>query len=86
MTDLLQSLPVYLALLAALLILVRRQWTLNLLALLVQFICLFPILLKVLPLQLALILRLRLVCANSLSFVRCWGSQTTQPSRSTDKR
>lgn len=55
MTDLLQSLPVYLALLAALLNLVRRQWTLNLLALLVQFICLFPILLKILPLQLALI-------------------------------
>lgn len=55
MTVLTQSLPVYLALIAALLNLVRRQWTLNLIALFVQFVCLFPILLKVLPLQLALI-------------------------------
>ncbi len=55
MTDFLQYLPVYLALLAALLNLVRRQWTLNLVALIVQFVCLFPILLKILPLQLALI-------------------------------
>jgi len=35
--------------------LVRRQWTLNLIALVVQFACLFPMLLKILPLQLALI-------------------------------
>ena len=55
MKELLQSLPVYIALLAALLNLVRRQWTLNLLALLVQFVCVFPVLLRVLPLQLALI-------------------------------
>jgi hypothetical protein len=55
MTELLESLPVYLALLASLLNLVRRQWTLNLIALLVQFVCLFPILLKIMPLQLALI-------------------------------
>ncbi len=54
MTDILQSLPVYLVLIAALLNLVRRQWTLNLIALLVQFICLFPILWKF-YLQLALI-------------------------------
>ncbi len=55
MTEFLQSLPVYIALLAALLNLVRRQWTLNLIALVVQFACLFPMLLKILPLQLALI-------------------------------
>lgn len=55
MKELLQSLPVYIALLAALLNLVRRQWTLNLLALLVQFVCVFPVFLRVLPLQLALI-------------------------------
>ncbi len=55
MTEALQSLPVYLALLAALLNLVRRQWTLNLIALLVQFVCLFPVLLKIMPLQLAVI-------------------------------
>ncbi|MDD2522046.1 MAG: hypothetical protein PHW11_04425 [Anaerolineaceae bacterium] len=55
MTEFLQSLPVYIALLAALLNLVRRQWSLNLVALVVQFICVFPPLLKILPLQLALI-------------------------------
>ena len=55
MSDILQSLPIFLALVAALLNLVRRQWSLNLIALFVQFICLFPVLLKVLPLQLALI-------------------------------
>ena len=55
MSDILQSLPIFLALIAALLNLVRRQWSLNLIALFVQFICLFPVLLKVLPLQLALI-------------------------------
>lgn len=55
MSDILQSLPIFLALVAALLNLVRRQWSLNLIALFVLFICLFPVLLKVLPLQLALI-------------------------------
>ncbi len=55
MTEILQSLPIYIALLAALLNLVRRQWSLNLIALLVQFICLLPILMKIMPLQLALI-------------------------------
>ncbi len=55
MTEIFQSLPIYIALLAALLNLVRRQWTLNLIVLVVQFACLFPILLKIVPLQLALI-------------------------------
>lgn len=55
MPDFVQSLAVYLVLIAALLNLVRRQWSLNLVALLVQFICLFAILWEVLPLQLALI-------------------------------
>lgn len=55
MTEIFQSLVVYIALLAALLNLVRRQWSLNLIALVVQFICLFPVLQAELPLQLALI-------------------------------
>ncbi|MCK9246599.1 MAG: hypothetical protein M0P11_06555 [Anaerolineaceae bacterium] len=55
MTEVFQSLPIYIALMAGLLNLVRRQWSLNLIALVVQFICLFPILWAALPLQLALI-------------------------------
>ncbi len=55
MIEFLQPLPVYIVLLAALLNLVRRQWTLNLIALVVQFVFVFPPLLKILPLQLALI-------------------------------
>lgn len=55
MNDLLTSVALYLALLAAMLNLVRRQWTLNLIALLVQFLCLFPMLRLHLPLQLAII-------------------------------
>lgn len=52
---LLTTLPLYLVLVAALLNLVRRQWTLNLIALTIQFLFLFPILRSILPLQLALI-------------------------------
>lgn len=49
MTDLIYTIALYLALFASLLILIRRQWTLNLLTLAVQFICLFPILRSYLP-------------------------------------
>lgn len=55
MSGILYTIALYLALFAALLILIRRQWTLNLIALAVQFLCLFPILRSFLPLQLAII-------------------------------
>jgi hypothetical protein len=54
-TDLIYAIALYLALFASLLILIRRQWTLNLLTLAVQFLCLFPILRSYLPFQPALI-------------------------------
>ncbi len=55
MTDILYTLALYLALLSSLLILIRRQWTLNLITLTVQFLCLFPVLRSFLPLQVAII-------------------------------
>lgn len=55
MRELLNTLPIYIALLAALLNLVRRQWSLNLIALVFQFIFIIPSLLKLFPIQIALI-------------------------------
>lgn len=55
MRELLNTLPIYIALLAALLNLVRRQWSLNLIALVLQFIFIIPSLLKLFPIQIALI-------------------------------
>ena len=55
MTDVFYTLALYLALLSSLLILIRRQWTLNLITLTVQFLCLFPVLRSFLPLQVAII-------------------------------
>jgi len=54
-TDPINTIALYLALFGSLLILTRRQWTLNLIALTIQFLCLFPILCSFLPLQLAII-------------------------------
>ena len=55
MNVLLRNVPLYLVLLAALVNLVRRQWVVNLVALTVQFLFLFPIVRSILPLELALI-------------------------------
>jgi hypothetical protein len=55
MAELLNSLPIYIALIAALLNLVRRQWSLNLIALVLQFIFIIPSLLNLFPIQIALI-------------------------------
>lgn len=55
MSELLNTLPIYIALIAALLNLVRRQWSLNLIALVLQFIFIIPSLLKLFPIQIALI-------------------------------
>lgn len=55
MNSLLLNVALYLGLFAALLNLVRRQWTLNLIALVVQILCLFPMLDTILPIQLAVI-------------------------------
>ncbi len=55
MPAVLQSILSYLALAAALINLVRRKWSLNLLALMLQFLCLFPALASILSLELALI-------------------------------
>jgi len=56
MDEFLQSLPIYIALATAMLNLVRRQWTLNLISLAVLFISIIPPLLRILPTPLALIL------------------------------
>ncbi len=56
MDDILHFLPIYFALAAAILNLVRRQWTLNLISLAVLFISMIPPLLRILPTPLALIL------------------------------
>lgn len=55
MRELLSSLPAYIALIAALLNLVRRQWSLNLITLVLQFIFIIPSLLNLFPIQIALI-------------------------------
>lgn len=55
MSEILTQIPIYLVLLAALVNLTRRQWTINLVALTVQYLFLFPIVRSVLPLELALI-------------------------------
>lgn len=55
MREILNTLPIYIALIAALLNLVRRQWSLNLIALVLQFIFLIPSLLDLFPFQIALI-------------------------------